>query len=140
MHWAFFAVEDKPASNSIAKAENQAIRDGAALVNARLLLKERRLTQELDREQAYVRPTGAGQECFAFCCAWHTDMAKIFFRWFEKLADGQSIFHMSEMGLYVMTRPRELAAFRRDYHKILDWGIYEYAPTAEKVLSEIQPQ
>ena len=137
MHWAFFVVEYKSAADGIAEAENQAIRDGAVLVNARLRLKELRLQQKLKPEENYVRPIGADHDSFVFSCAWIPDMAKIFVNWFEKLADGQEIFHMSEMGLYVMTRPKEISAFRRNYHNILDWGLFEYGPAAAKVFTEI---
>ena len=97
MLYPFLVIETKSAEDGIAVAENQAIRDGAVLVNARMRLNE------MAKPADYVRPVGAAHDSYAFSCAWVPDMAKIFVHWFEKKTDGCEIFHMNMIHSYLMS-------------------------------------
>ena len=130
--WAFFVIETKSLADSIAAAENQAIRDGAVLLNARLQLND--CLRPANTPQS---PPGSDQDNFIFSCAMTPDMARLSVHWFERLSDGRELFYMQTIRSYLLERADELKDFRRDTHNILDWGLLEYRRDAEEVWKRI---
>ena len=128
MEWPFFVVEHKSWEEGIAVSENQAIRDGAVLVNARMQLSDTLRSTRL---------VGAYEDSFVFSCAWVPEMAKIFVHWVERLEDGTDIFHMNMLKDYIVSRDQEMADFRRDLHNVIDWGLFQYVPAAQAVYDKI---
>ncbi|KAI4116007.1 MAG: hypothetical protein LQ338_007776 [Usnochroma carphineum] len=131
MEWPFFVIEHKSGEEGIAVAENQAIRDGAVIVNSRLILNEK-----LQRPK-YVAPPGADYDSFVFSCAWTPDLARIFVHWTEMQKDGGRLWHMHELFSYMIAREQEIAQLRRHIHTILDWGLFTYAPEAQRVFEKV---
>ena len=137
---AFFAVEDKGSDGLFAEAVNQAIRDGAAMVNAKLSLKqhlgnlEARVKGEVED---YEHPLGPDADALAFTCCWGPDMAEIYVHWYEKMEGDEDIFHIHRLGQYVVARGDELVNFRRDAHNILDYGMLEHRQTMEGIVKRI---
>ena len=77
----FFLVENKSAQDPIEDAENQAIRSGAALVEARRQLENSvRPVGEMDKE-------GIDMNSFAFSCCWVPQHANVFVHWHELRKD-----------------------------------------------------
>lgn len=129
--WPFFVVENKSCERGIAEAENQAIRDGATIVNARLRL------QSYSR-QGDIPVKGADPDIFVFSCVWTPDLARMFVHWHETLEDGTSLFHMTKIRHYLMLDDTNgFADLRRDVHSIFDWGLLEYVPAAEKMYQQV---
>ncbi|KAL9629674.1 MAG: hypothetical protein Q9164_006776 [Protoblastenia rupestris] len=128
----FFAVENKGCEGSIEDAENQAMRTGAAMVNARMMLND------MAQPDTYQRPAGADEESFHFTCAWIPTLAEIFVHWHELREDGASIYHMNKVGSYLMERDKELVMFRKHVHNILDWGILDNLPAVKQVVKAIE--
>ena len=128
MRFPFYVEEHKPASEGIVKAEHQAMRDGATLVNAR-----RKLNHALESE-GWDSPVGADLDSFVFTCAWTPYMAEIFVNWYEKLPDGEQVFHMTTIGdQYRMKNPDDLKKLRHDIENILDWGLFKHRQRAQQV-------
>lgn len=129
----FFFIEGKGISQPIDVARNQAIRDGAALVNAR------RQLNRLSRNDDYQECPGPDEESFCFSCTWDTNLAELWVHWHEMAEDGYDIFHMHRLELYVMVdRIGELRTFRADIHNVLDWGILINAKACEAKMAEIR--
>ncbi len=125
----FFVIEGKGGNNSpIQEAENQAIRSGAALVNARKLL-ERKACSAMQGD-----PPGPDMTSWVFSCAWVPHFAQIFVNWLEFNAYGEPYYHMNLIESYVMNREGEIQAFRRAIHNILDWGLQ---PARKQALDEL---
>ena len=78
----FFVVENKSAQEPIEEAENQAIRSGAALVEARRQLENTARSTTDDAEMEGVDLTS-----FAFSCCWVPQYANIFVHWHELRKD-----------------------------------------------------
>lgn len=124
----FFVIEAKGGSAPIEEAENQAIRSGAALVNARRLLEQ--------MIPGVPQPVIGGPDpaSWVFSCAWVPRMAEIFVHWLEFNSKGEPIYHMNLIQSYMMSRAEELQAFRRAIHNILDWGLQ---PARRQALDEL---
>lgn len=113
----FFAIENKSARDSIENAENQAVRSGAAMVNAyRQLLNKA-------KDNGYEEQPGCDKESYAFTCSWVPQMANLHVHWHELLADGTSLWHMNLLKGYLFSERKAMNDFRADVHNILDWGI-----------------
>ena len=150
----FFVVENKSAQDPIEDAENQAIRSGAALVEARRQLENNaRPVGETEKE-------GIDMNSFAFSCCWVPQYANIFVHWhelrkaeplnnpFDKPTnefDGEdraieqsdtysSIWHMNLIQGYTFSREGDMKEFRRDIDNILDWGVSLERKEALRVL------
>lgn len=150
----FFVVENKSAQDSIEDAENQAIRSGAALVEARRQLENNaRPVDEIEKE-------GIDVNSFAFSCCWVPQHANIFVHWhelrkdeplnnpfdkpanepsgddraIEQLDTYSSIWHMNLVQGYTFNREGDLKEFRRDINNILDWGVSLERKEALRVL------
>ena len=130
--WAFFVIETKSVADSIAAAENQAIRDGAVLLNARLQLNKWVRSADAPRS-----PPGSDPDNLIFSCAMTPEIARLSVHWFERLSDESELFHMQAIRSYMMERVVELRDFRKDTHNILDWGLLEYRKDAEEVWRKI---
>lgn len=137
---AFFAVEDKGSEGVFAEAVNQAIRDGAAMVNAKLSLKQHlgNLEARVQGEaEDYEHPLGADADALAFTCCWGPEVAQLYVHWYEKMDEDEEVFHMHRLGFYVVDRGDELIMFRRDVHNVLDYGMLEHRPTMEGIVKRI---
>ena len=132
MRYPFYVEEHKSAEEGIIKAEHQAIRDGAVLVNARMKLNE-----VLHPEK--VIPVGPDIDSFVFSCAWTPDIARIYVNWYEKREEGnRGLFHMHKIGgTYTMDRPDDIKKLRHDIHNILDWGLLDFRKRAQRVWEDI---
>ena len=125
----WFVIENKGCEGTIGVCQNQAIRDGATMVNARRRLNAKATTPST--------ALGADLNSIAFSCAWVTNLAELYVHWYEQRdLEGPGIFHMHRLGLYVMEREDELRSFRRDIHNILDWGVFKHLPTAEAAVKK----
>ena len=132
MRFPFYVEEYKSAEEGIVKAEHQAMRDGAVLVNARMKLNE------VLKPADWVRPTGADLDSFVFSCAWAPYMAEVFVNWYEKLPNGKGIFHMTMVGSsYRMNNGDDTKRLRHDIENILDWGLLKHRQRAQQVWEEI---
>ena len=127
----FFVIENKGCEVPIGVARNQAIRDGACIVNARAHLNA------LAEDQDWERPKGADLNAFAFSCTWDVNMSELWIHWLETLEDGGEIFHMNRLGQYFTSRQEQLTQFRHDIHNILDWGILTNRKECEEVVQKI---
>ena len=147
--WAFFVIETKSSAEGIAAAENQAIRDGAVLLNARVKLIDHVKRSIIAKESTVPPPTApptgpeqaqrtqAEDELFVFSCAMTPDIARLFVHWYERLDDGRECFHMQRVKSYLLDSHDDLAKFRKDVHNVIDWGLLEYKPTADAVWAKI---
>ena len=139
----FFVVENKSAQDPIEEAENQAIRSGAALVEARRQLENNaRPADEIEKE-------GVDINSFAFSCCWVPQYANIFVHWYElrkdesldnpfdeptkKSVNGDgtlkqpdtysSIWHMNLIQTYTFNREGDMKQFRSHLDNILEYGV-----------------
>lgn len=131
MQHAFFIIEHKSIEESIGLAEVQATRDGAVLVQARMLLHQH------VQPAGYVQQIGADDSSFVFSCAWIPDYAKIYVHWFEKLASGTELYHMNVLHEYLMRRPEEMKLFRRHVQNIMDWGLLKRKTANDAIHDEL---
>ena len=132
MRYPFYVEEHKSAEEGIIKAEHQAIRDGAVLVNARMKLNEV-LKPEKDLT------VGPDTDSFVFSCAWTPDIARIYVNWYERRGEGsRGLFHMHKIGgTYTMDRPDDIKKLRHDIHNILDWGLLDFRKRGQRVWEDI---
>ena len=132
MRFPFYIEEHKSVDGTAIEAEHQAMRDGAVLVNARM-----KLNAEL-QPASYVRPVGPDLESFVFSCVWTPNLATLFCNWFEKLANGEDIFHMTKVrSSYTMDRGDDIKDLSHDLHNILDWGLLKHRWAAQEVWDSI---
>ena len=132
MRFPFYVEEYKSAEQGIVKAEHQAMRDGAVLVNARIKLNEAL------KPASWVRPTGADLDSFVFSCAWTPYMAEMFVNWYEKLPNGKEVFHTTMVGdSYRMNNADDTRRLRHDIENILDWGLLKHRWRAQQVWEDI---
>ena len=127
----FFVIENKGCDASIEVARNQAIRDGAVMVNARIHLNA------LAKEDAGNRAQGADMDAFAFSCTWDANMSELWIHWHQTREDGVEIFQMNQLGQYFTWNHEHLAQFRHDIHNILDWGTLTNKKNCEQVVQDI---
>ena len=127
----FFAIENKGSDASIEVARNQAIRDGAVIVNARIHLNA------LAQEDGWERSKGADMDALAFSCTWDANMSELWIHWHQTREDGVEIFQMNQLGQYFTWNREHLAQFRHDIHNILDWGVLTNKRRCEEVVQKI---
>ena len=127
----FFVIENKGCEAPIDVARNQAIRDGACIVNARLHLNS------LAENDGWQRPKGADMDAFAFSCTWDVNVSELWIHWHETLDDGAGLFHMNRLGIYLNVDRQHLTQFRHDVHNILDWGILTNRRKCDEVVQRI---
>ena len=130
MRYSFYIEEHD--EEAIFKAETQAIRDGAVLVNARM-----KSNKVLKPEK--VLPVGPDTDSFVFSCAWDPDIARIYVNWYETREEGGSgLFHMHKIGgTYAMDRPDSIKKLRHHIHDISDWGILDFRKRGQRVWEDI---
>ena len=130
MRYPFYFEEHH--EEAIFKAENQAILDGAVLVNARMKLNE-----VLKPEK--VLPVGPDTDSFVFSCAWDPTIARIYVNWYETREEGsKGLFHMQKIGsTYAIDHPDCVKKLRHDIHNILDWGLLDFRKRGQKVWEDI---
>lgn len=133
MKHPFFVLENKGCEAPIDLARNQAIRDGAAIVNARLRLNT--LAQDDDKD--WKRPKGADMNAIAFSCTWDVTVSELWIHWHETLEGGKEIFHMNRLGQYLTSNQEHVTQFRHDLHNILDWGILKNKAQCEETVQKI---
>ena len=127
----FFAIENKGCEAPIDVARNQAIRDGACIVNARIHL------HALAEDDDWKRPLGADMDAIAFSCTWDVTVSELWIHWHETLEGGAEIFHMNRLGIYVTSNQEHLTQFRHDVHNILDWGILVNRRKCEELVHRV---
>lgn len=125
----FCVMEDKGSDEPIEAAENQAIRSGGALVEARRQLKK------LAREKDETEAVGVDLDCIAFSCSWVPQQANIHVHWHELTKDGYSIWHMNFLQGYKFSNSSDMSQFRHDIHNILDWGV---SPARKRTLHALE--
>ena len=136
---AFFAVEERSSDGLFAEAVNQAIRDGAAMVNAKLSLKQHLANLEArvkGEVEDYQHPWGSDPDALAFSCCWGPEVADLYVHWYEKM-EKANIFHIHRLGRYLVDRGDELVMFHHDVHNILDYGMLEHRQKMEGIVKRI---
>lgn len=131
MKHPFLVLENKGCDAPIDLARNQALRDGAAIVNARIHLNA------MAEDQGWKRPKGADMDAIAFSCTWDVTLSELWIHWHETLEDDKELFHMNRLGQYLTGNREHLAQFRHDVHNILDWGILTNKNKCEEVVQKI---
>ena len=126
--WPFMVCESKT-DGDIAAAENQAIRDGAVIVNSRLQLK-----WYVEGVQ-YKQPLGADPDIYCFSLCFGPDFSRISVHWFEKVSiDNQEVsyFHMTPVGQYFTNEKAGQGLMRARIHNIWEFGLLKYHNQAEE--------
>lgn len=131
-----FVIEGKGYQGTISEARNQALRDGSALVNARMMFND--LARDEMEEQPF-RPVGPDYDSYCFSSTWDITIAELWVHWYQTLQVGQQgIFHMHCLGQFNIGRQEEATMFRSNVHNILDWMIYIDVPKREALLPLIK--
>ena len=125
MEWPFMVCENKT-EDTIAEAENQAIRDGAVIVSSRLALKN-----YVENTQ-HKQPLGADPDIYCFSLCFGPDFSRISVHWFEKVSDDRHYFHMTPVGQYFTNEKAGQGIMRARIHNIWDFGLVKYHRQAEK--------
>ena len=129
MDWPFMVCEAKT-ENTIAEAENQAIRDCAVIVSSRLALKG-----YVEGAQ-HKQPLGADPDIYCFSLCFGPDFCRISVHWFEKvIVDDQeeNYFHMTPVGQYFTNEKDGQGLMRARIHNIWDFGLLKYYHQAEEM-------
>ena len=140
----FFAIERKGPEGSIEEAENQAMRAGATLVNARRQLNAKAAAAKATRAGTPSAPAPlitnvADLDSIAFTVSWTPRFAELHVHWHETVAGGGEIWHMTPVDSYVLDRNVELKKFRKAAGDVLQWGCYKRMNEVEKDLKQIYP-
>lgn len=111
-------IEGKGARGEEGEAVNQACRDGAALVNAGRLLRERIGDPDVE---------GADRRTFVYTAAMGSRDMEVFVNWAEVLpadAEGDKvvIYHMNQVNIQSYSQDGFLEENRDIFHNILDWA------------------
>ncbi|KAI4124094.1 MAG: hypothetical protein LQ338_005000 [Usnochroma carphineum] len=159
---AFFAIDFGSCEKSIEEVENQAIRTGANLVQARRQLNAKAAAVKAKEEKQPTRqksftdpptqdtveaqgpsppplPPKADLNSIAFTVSWVPQMAKLHVHWFEENIGPQGIWQMTMLNAYLLCREDSLKEFRKDIGNILAWGTYKRKQEVLKVMQEIYP-
>ena len=113
LYHTFFIVEFKGSGNDIYKAEMQACRGGAALVNAMRMFKAGFV--KIDNDHLQKVP------CMAFSLAVNTTNASLWVHWAQP-NDEEIVYNMNMIALYQLREAEGLVKLRHDIDNILDWG------------------
>lgn len=125
MEWPFMVTEAKT-EDTIAAAENQAIRDCAVIVNSRLRLK-----WYVEGPQ-YQQPIGVDPDIYCFSLCFGPDFSRIAVHWFENVNDEETYFHMTPVGQYFTNEKAAQEIMRARIHNIWDYGLVKYHCDAEE--------
>ena len=127
----FSVIENKGCDTPIDVARNQAIRDGAVIINARIHLNA------LAQEESLERSNGANMDAFAFSCTLDPTISELWIHWHQTREDGVEIFQMNRLGQYLTVDQDHMTQFRHDIHNILDWGTLTNKRECEEVVQKI---
>ncbi|KAH0557114.1 hypothetical protein GP486_005096 [Trichoglossum hirsutum] len=129
MQHPFFFVEWKSGSNggTLYDAQNQAMRTGAALVNARADLFE----------LAYPTETASPRDACIFSCTIDTFTAATYVHWCTSDTSGNRYFYMNTLSVYVLVRKADVWQFEREVESITDWGLGRRLQETKAVLDVI---
>jgi hypothetical protein len=111
------------------EAQDQARRDGAALVNA--LAKLTSLAGSPNAEQAGNKPDVT---TIAFSCVITPNFAHIYVHFRQLRLDGELEWHMAKVSGYQTDEGEDVRRLRRDIHNILDWEVLERIKDIKKLL------
>ncbi|MCJ1259364.1 hypothetical protein MMC24_007201 [Lignoscripta atroalba] len=125
----FFVCEWKATTGSIEHAVNQAAKDGAAMVHARMKLNALAGITH-DRE-------GPDLNSFVFSCCAIPSLANIYINWCERKSDGKLYYRMNRIEGYRMESRKDIETFRCHLNNILDWGLLTRMNEIRKVLDQI---
>ncbi|KAL9123477.1 MAG: hypothetical protein Q9217_007083 [Psora testacea] len=120
VHYPFFAFECGSCEKSPEQCENQAIGDGATMVEAMRQLDI--LAGSINED---TEPLGPDSINIAFTCVWVPKIAEIHVNWFERTKPGKGggIYHMNRLSTYLQHDAAHVSNFRHDTHNILDYGV-----------------
>ena len=122
MHHPFLFVEAKASKGDLRDSENQALRGGTCLVNAkRLLLSKMGETDSI----------GADLRTFVFSITLGTECLDVWVHWAEVRAEGVQ-FHMTLVRSTSLNGNDALNTIRGYLHNILKWGLIDRAPELEE--------
>ena len=132
----FLIIEGKSSNGSHTDAENQAIRGGATLVNARRMLNAKAKMGDT---------VGPDKNSFIFTVTMDTNIARIWLNWCEIQlttgADGEKLyetFHMNALDSFMLQGNRNnLADMRKAMHNIIDWGLWARMKEIRVVMSKV---
>lgn len=133
----FLIVEGKSCNGSHIDAENQAIRGGATLVNARRMLNAKAKMSDA---------LGPDKNSFIFTVTMDTNFARIWINWCEiqlmKGADGKEklyeTFHMNALDSFQLRGNRNnLADMRKVMHNVIDWGLWARMEEIRVVMNKV---
>ena len=127
--WPFMIIEVKT-EDTIAAAENQAMRDGAAIVNSRLGLKW------YAEGPQHKQPLGADPNIYCFSLCFGPDFSRLSVHWFEKVDEEESYFHMTPVGQYFTNDQAAQRTMRARIHNIWDLGLVKYHHDAEETFQK----
>lgn len=119
------ACENKT-EETIAEAENQAIRDGAVIVASRLALKRYIETTQYDQ------PPAPDPDIFCFSLCFGPDVCRISVHWVDRVSNDLSYFHMTPVGQYFTNEKVGQGVMRTRIHNIWDFGLVKYYQQAEE--------
>ncbi|KAL8942018.1 MAG: hypothetical protein Q9216_001908 [Gyalolechia sp. 2 TL-2023] len=154
---AFFAIEFGSCEKSLEQVENQAIRTGADLVEARRHLNARAAAARQARDpeptiqDPSIQSTDEGKtpapppapkadlDSIAFTVSWVPQMAKLHVHWYEENVGSVGIWHMTMLNAYVFCREQSLKEFRLDVGNILAWGVFTRKWRVQQVMKDIYP-
>lgn len=133
----FLIVEGKSSNGSMTDAENQAIRGGATLVNARRML---------NAKANMCDALGPDKKSFVFTVTMDTDLARIWINWCEiqsmEGVDGKEelyeTFHMNSLDAFMLRGQRNnLAEMRKVLHNVIDWGLWGRMKEIKGVMTRV---
>ena len=112
----FFAVEAKNALGSLAEAELQCCRAGAAMVYVSRGIKA----------EATAEPENLGaDQSFMFTLAMMPSYAIIYVHWAEVKADGRVTYHQNTVDSFNLKKKQDASSLRQAIYNLLDWGLFE---------------
>ena len=132
LYHPFLALEAKNELGTLAEAEIQCCRAGAAMVYSR-----RRFNQEA-KIPSEAPTSGADPQSFVFTVALIPLNAEIYIHWAEVgVADIPISYHMNSVGSYHMKSKQDVGRLRQAIYNILDWGLFPRKQEIFKVCETI---
>ncbi|KAL9607030.1 MAG: hypothetical protein Q9167_008017 [Letrouitia subvulpina] len=122
MHHPFLFVEAKSSKGNLRDCENQALRGGTCLVNAKRLVLSR---------MGETDSIGADLRTFVFSITLGTECLRVWVHWAEVTAEGVK-FHMTLVRTKDLEDDDALSAIRGYLHNILKWGLMDRVPELEE--------
>ncbi|KAL8900585.1 MAG: hypothetical protein Q9207_005621 [Kuettlingeria erythrocarpa] len=161
MQHAFFAIDFGACGKSLEEVQNQSIRTGADLVEARRRLNAKAATAKAAREKQSAAsgasekqaeaaaaaetpvsaplPPEADLNSMAFTVSWVPRMAELHAHWYEENVGSEGIWHMTLVKGYMFYREDSLKEFRKDIGNILAWGLYKRKEEVLRMMKDLYP-